>query len=89
MKKNRSGRRMFTVDLAGVRSAAKLHDALAAARGLRAVCVDALDESVMSFDECATATRGRIFATVSGRIKNCGTIFSSIYPLAQKGQFSV
>ena len=31
MKKGRTGRRIYTVDLAGVRSAAKMHDAIAAA----------------------------------------------------------
>ena len=88
--KGRPERRVFTIDLAGVRSAAKLHDALAAAlplpahygrnldalhdvltefggswtvvfrnagavaRGLRAVCADAVEETPglqVSFEE--------------------------------------
>ena len=90
MKKAGSGRRTFTVDLAGVKTAAKMHEALAAAlplpahygrnldalhdvltecggnwrivfrnagavaRGLRAVCSDAVDETPglqVSFEE--------------------------------------
>ena len=29
-------------------------------------------DGVSAFDECGTVTRGRIFATVSGIITNCG-----------------
>ena len=60
MKKGNSRRRRFIVDLAGIRSAARLHAALAEKlplpehygrnldafpKGLRAVCTDAMEET--------------------------------------------